>query len=255
MSDYLGDEYLLYRETKQVNQFFRRFNAEELPSGRRLRTRDSLYHSDVLRKEYLGMVFDESNPYITDSIKSKFIQEVMDGGEETILNFHGGEWFAEVWTTFAYRGRLERVLLFLSLEKAEIGSKWVLTNVYFEPFQKIFDREEAPQPNPPFIHPLSHELDFMNLIKVFRNGGNLEPYAGKDYEPDYLTLFLYEIKKKNLSFRSVDKVSFHFFQLKGWYFGLSEIRREGENRGWLISQITRVPDGQKKQLLNFIIKK
>jgi len=256
MSDYLGDEYVLYAETKQVNQFFRRFNAEELPDGRRLYPGDSLYRQRVLRKEYLGMIFDKESPDITDSLKKAFIQEMLGQKEDYQLEFLGGDWFAEVLTTFTYKGKEERVLLFLSLEEAGLGSNWVFSGIYFEPFWSVFESDSAlPPPSPPFIHPLSHELDFMNLMKVFRNGGNLESYASKDYQPDYLTLFLYEIKRNNLTFRSVDRVSFHFLQIDGWYFQLSEVFRESANRGWLITQLSRVPQGQKERLLNFIYRR
>ncbi|MCI4671559.1 MAG: hypothetical protein MRZ79_25680 [Bacteroidia bacterium] len=254
MSDYLGDEYVLYAETKQVNQFFRRFNAEELPNGKRLYPKDSLYHKKALRNEYLEMVFDQQSIDIRKDLKSQFLGEMLSATEQTYLDFHGGDWFAEVLTTFTYKGKEEKMLLFLSLEKAKIGSKWVFSGIYFEPFRKIFRQDSTP-PSPPFIHPLSHELDFMNLMKVFRNGGKLEAYTSKSYEPDYLTLFLYEIKKKNLTFRSVDRVSFHFLQLDGWYFELSEVTREGPNRGWLITQLSQVPPGQKDRLLNFIYRR
>lgn len=254
MSDYLGDEYVLYAETKQVNQFFRRFNAEEHPNGRRLYPNDSLYHKAELRQEYLEMIFDQQSRDIDPALKEKFISEILRTRPPQQLDFHGGDWFAEVLTTFTYEGKEERVLLFLSLEKAPIGSKWVFSGVYFEPFRSIFRKDSTP-PSPAFIHPLSHELDFMNLMKVFRNGSKLEAYTRKDYEPDYLTLFLYEVKRKNLAFRSVDRVSFHFLQWDGWYFELSEVMREGPNRGWLITQLSEVPPGQKDRLLNFIYRR
>lgn len=254
MSDYLGDEYVLYTETKQVNQFFRRFNAEEHPNGRRLYPNDSLYHKKALRKEYLEMVIDQQSRDINPQLKSKFISEILERKPQKQLEFHGGDWFAEVLTTFSYKGKEEKVLLFLSLEKATVGSKWVFSGIYFKPFQEVFRKDSTP-PSPAFIHPLSHELDFMNLMKVFRNEGKLEAYTRKGYEPDYLTLFLYEVNKKSLTFRSVDHVSFHFLQWDGWYFELSEVMREGPNRGWLITQLSEVSPNHKDRLLNFIYKR
>ena len=255
MEDYLGDEKVLYAETKQVNQFFRRFNCEEGPDGKRYYRGDSLYHNAPLRREYLNMLFDQQNESLDNRLRQEFMQTVMSRTRPTYLNFHGGNWFAEVNTTFTYKGKEEKMTLFMELEDAEVGSKWVFTNVYFEPFRRLFQDQSAAEVVPAFIHPLSHELDFMNLIKVFNNGGKLEHYALKSYLPDYLTLFLYESKLKNLRFRSVDKVKFHFFQVEGWYFELQEFNRTGMNRGWLISQMTRIPAGQKDILLKYIYRR
>ena len=248
INEYLGDESVLYAETKQVNQFFRRFNCEEGLEGNRFYPGDSLYHNPSLRNEYLDILFDEQNPSLTESLKKKFMRDV----QRTYLEFHGGEWFAEVSTSFMYKGQETTVTLFLELEEAEVGSKWVFTNVYFEPFTQVFEPKPSAGNAPPFIHPLSHELDFMNLIKIFRNEKNVEKYASQGYKPDYLTLFLYELKKGNLAFKTVKKVRFHFFQIEGWYFELEEFMRSGYNRGWLISEMTEIPPGKKDILLKYI---
>ncbi|WNJ19669.1 hypothetical protein [Pontibacter sp. G13] len=251
-SEYLGGEKSLLAETKQVNQFFRRFNGEELPSGARMYPgRDSLYRDPHLREEYLAVLFDESNPSINSEWRRSFTNEVIYGDSARFLDFYGPDWFAEVNTTFSFYGREYDMILFLKLERAEVGVKWVISHVYFEPFQDLF-QSPVKEIRPAFIHPLSHELDFMNLIKVFRNKEYLELYAEKTYKPDFLSLFLYESKRKNLEFRRVKKVKFHFFQVDGWYFELSEFNRPGMNRGWLISQISQIPEGQKEVLLNFI---
>ena len=252
MGDYLGDESVLYAETKQVNQFFRRFNGEEGPDGKRYYSQDQYFRNPELRKKYLQMLFDHSNPEISNSIKEDFISDVLSKEHPDFLNFHGGEWFAEVKTSFLYKGKREPVTLFLKLEEADVGSKWVFTNIYFQPFNELFQSDEASGQGVKFLHPMSHELDFMNLIKVFRNQENLQQYALKNYQPDFLTLFLYEMKRGNLSFKTVNSVKFHFFQIDNWYFELRDIQREGKNRGWLISQIVRIPPGQKELLMKFI---
>ncbi len=251
LGEYLGDESVLYAETKQVNQFFRRFNCEESPRGKRYYPGDSLYHDQALRKEYLNLLFDRENPALDSRLRAQFIRSVMDGRTPQYLDFHGGQWFAEVNTTFLYKGQKKALTLFMNLEEDTVGSKWVFNNVYFEPFAQAFQDPHTSQP-PDFLHPLSHELDFMNLIKVFRNENNPEKFMLKGYQPDFLTLFLYEYHKGNLQFQTVNKVKFHFFQIEDWYFELSEVRREGGNRGWLITQMTEIPEGKKEILLKYI---
>lgn len=255
VGDYLGDERALYAETKQVNQFFRRFNCEEAPDGERYFPGQKGYRDPQLRLEYLSMLFDHQNEAITKKLRSAFILKVTDPNNSLFLDFHGEDWFAEVIVTVDYQGKEQQMTLFMELEEDKVGSKWVFKNVYFEPFHRLF----APQTNeelvPPFIHPLSHELDFMEFSKVFKNEESLEVYASNEFQPDYLTLFLYESKKQKLRFKTVNKVKFHFFQVDGWYFELNEFNRPGMNRGWLISQIMRLPPGQKEILLKYIYHK
>ena len=95
-----------------------------------------------------------------------------------------------------------------------------------------------------FLHPLSHELDFMNLRKAFSNPDSISQYASKKFVPDHLSVFLYEIKKGNLKFKTVQEVKFHFFHIEGWYFELSQF-----NTGWLISNLVKVKNDSEKNLL------
>lgn len=251
LDTYLGDEAVLYAETKQVNQFLRRFNGEEDIKGKRLSVKDSLYRNPRWRIDWLHQLYDHKHPDLREGQMEEFIRSVVLDTPR-FLDFHGGNWFAEVHTTFRYQRRSHPVTLFLTLEKASVGSKWVFSNVYFEPFTDLFSHEIDSAAYPAFIHPMSHELDFMNLIKVFRQEQQLERFTERAFQPDYLTLFLYELKKGNLHFEKVSDVSFHFFQIDGWYFQLQEYNRRGMNRGWLISQLTRIPEGQEELLLNYI---
>src|SRR5438034_1259030 len=64
------DESKLYAQTKQVNQFFRRFNGEEDEKGERYHPNDKQYHNAKLRKKYLGILFDASNGGMSNELKS-----------------------------------------------------------------------------------------------------------------------------------------------------------------------------------------
>ena len=57
-SSITGDESMFYAQTKQVNQFFRRFNAEEDVRGKRTYTGDSIFRDLKSRKKYLNILFD-----------------------------------------------------------------------------------------------------------------------------------------------------------------------------------------------------
>jgi hypothetical protein len=241
------DESKLYAETKQVNQFFRRFNGEEDEKGERYYPRDKQYRSEKLRKKYIGILFDDSNGGINSDLKVQFAKDVLDKTKPIILDFHGGNWFSEVHTTFTMNGKNEPVTLFMELEKDHEGTKWVISKVYASMFDPYFKRDTTKVGK--FLHPLSHELDFMNLRKAFNYTDSISQFAVKRFVPDHLSLFLYEIKKGNLKFKTVEELKFHFFQVNGWYFELSEFNRPGYNSGWLISNLVKVNNESEKNLL------
>ncbi len=247
------DESELYATTKQVNQFFRRFNGEEDTKGERYFPQDKGYRDPALRKLYLENLFNNGNTYITPDLKKNFIDYVTKKSHPTYLDFHGGNWFAEVTTKFLYHGIEKYLTLFLNLEEDTVGSKWVINNVYFEPYREIFANQDSlRKAGQEFLNPMSHEIDFMDLIKAFKDKQSLEHYLAWKYRPDYLTLFIYEYKKGDLQFKTVTNVKFHFFQVDGWYFELSKYNRKGYNNGWLISTLMKVSPSDKEVLMKFI---
>ena len=142
------------------------------------------------------------------------------------LDFHGGSWFAEVKARFEYKGKEEEATLFLKLQEEKVGSKWILTKGYFAPFARLFASDTTGGKE--FLHPLSHELDFMNLRKAFQdNKQKIDQFTERGYQPDYLSILLYELKKSNVRFKTVSTVKFHFFQVDGWYFQLVRFNRVG----------------------------
>lgn len=253
LGQFTDDETDLYTSTKQVNQFFRRFNGEENVKGERLYPEDKDYRSQELRKAYYPNLFNNENSFLSQQLKAEFQEDVMDKNNPIFLDFHGGLWFAEVTTTFIYQGSEQFLTLFLQLEEDTVGSKWVISRVYFEPFAKLFaDQDSLRNAGQKFLHPMSHELDFMNLVRSFESKSSLEHYLAWKFNPDYLTLFIYEFKKGNLTFKTINKVKFHFFQVEGWYFELSDFNRKGYNTGWLISALIKVNKEEKDLMLKYI---
>jgi hypothetical protein len=148
-------------------------------------------------------------------------------------------------------GKDQAVTLYLELEKDHLGYKWVISKVNTTLFDPYFVRDTTKIGR--FIHPMSHELDFMNLRKAFSHSDSIRQFTVKRFEPDHLSIFLYELKKGNLKFRFVNEVKFHFFQIDGWYFEVSQFNRPGYNTGWLISNLVKLNnDGEKKLLQRFL---
>jgi hypothetical protein len=57
------------------------------------------------------------------------------------------------------------------------------------------------------------------------------------------------VKDEALKFVSVNNLKFHIFQVPNWYFEVSYFNRNTYNSGWLISNLVRVNEKEKKELL------
>lgn len=237
--------------TKQVNQFFRRFNAEESVEGdKRYYEGDPLYRDRELRGKFISILFDNETSSINSDTKRQFLEEVLSENYPQFIHFHRDGWFAEVSAIFTYKGKRENVTLFLKIQPEGLGYEWVIDKVVFQPFKDIFKKPEGDAKG--FLHPLSHELGFMNLRKAFQDSDTPEAYTPKEYNPDYLTLFLYEMKKGSIKFETINDVKFHFFQINNWYFELNQFNRPGNNTGWLIGNLVRLQPGDKESILRYI---
>ena len=250
IGDFRMDETELYAMTKQMGQFMRRFNYEEDQFGERINPNDPNYRSNEMRRKSLPILFDQERYGTQTELQRYFIEDVTKG-DSTYMTFLGGRWYSEVSCTFRYNGKEVQVMLILAVEKEGLGSKWVLTNVYFSEFNKLFPTGEIADRERHFLHPMSHELDFMNIYKAFQDPEVIEYYASKEFQPDYLTLFFYEIKQGKLVFQHVDSVKFHVFQIKDWYFEVSWFNRSGLNSGWLMSNVMYMPEKEKTNLIKF----
>jgi len=249
----LGDSKLdasaLFAQTKQLTQFFRRFNGEEDAKGNKLDSASSQFRNQHLRTDFLGILFDKKNTNITDELKSQFIKDVTNEKDIKYLNFRGKDWFAEVNAVFTYQNRPVNILIYLELEQSGLGYKWVISNVFFDSFSQIFFHPNTDEKASSFLHPMSHEIDFMNLRKAFADPKDIDYYAPNDYTPDYLTLFFVEIKNKNLLYKTINNVKFHFLQIDGWYFEVNDFNRSGFNSGWLVSNLLKISETEKTRLL------
>lgn len=250
IGDVQMDEANLYAMTKQMGQFIRRFNYEEDQFGYKINPNSPDYRNKQKRQQSLGILFDQETYGNQPDLQRFFIEDVT-ADDSTFMTFLGGRWYSEVSATFKYNGKDVNLIMILGVEKEGLGSKWVLNNIYFSEFNKLFPTGEITEKEKHFLHPMSHELDFMNIYKIFKEPEVIEYYASKRFEPDYLTLFFYEIKKGNLRFQHVDSVKFHVFQIKDWYFEVSWFNRNGSNAGWLISNLIYIPEKDKKDLIKF----
>lgn len=250
LGDVQLDERSLYTMTKQMSQFMSRFNYEEDQYGTKIHPNSPDYRNRMKRKTVLPLLFDMENPRTNGSLRDFFIADLTEK-DSNYFEFLGGLWYSEVSATFKWKGKDVEISMILSIEEENLGSKWVLTNVYFPELNKLFPKGDIAEQQKHFLHPMSHELDFMNIYKIFKTPECIEYYADNSYSPDYLSLFFYEIKQGNLVFEKVNSEKFHVFQIDNWYFEVSWFNREGYNTGWLISNLIFLKDNEKEELLQF----
>ena len=250
LGDVQLDERSLYTMTKQMSQFMSRFNYEEDQYGTKIHPNSPDYRNRMKRKTVLPLLFDMENPRTNGSLRDFFIADLTEK-DSNYFEFLGGLWYSEVSATFKWKGKDVEISMILSIEEENLGSKWVLTNVYFPELNKLFPKGDIAEQQKHFLHPMSHELDFMNIYKIFRTPECIEYYADDSYSPDYLSLFFYEIKQGNLVFEKVNSEKFHVFQIDNWYFEVSWFNREGYNTGWLISNLIFLKDNEREELLKF----
>ncbi len=243
------DETVLYTMNKQVGQFVKRFNMEEDQFGKDLKKTDKRYHDNKLRVDLLPGMFDKYNPRTSGSLKTYFIDDVTKSDDPVFINFLDKNWFAEVSATFMANGDEVNIILYLTLEEENLGSKWIISNVWYSYFPRLFPTIDSIDQAKYFLHPMSHELDFMNLHKALERPQSIQYYASTKYQPDFLTLFFYQTKIGQLKFKQINDVKFHFFQVPNWYFELSYFNRNDTNSGWLISNLKYVTDIEKKALI------
>lgn len=248
LGDVQKDERELYTMTKQMTQFIRRFNYEEDRFGNKIFPNDPEYRNLDKRKDILPLLFDLENPRTSGTLRDYFVEDILKDNNQ-FLEFLGGKWFSEVSAKFIWKGNEVDISMILAIEEEGLGSKWVITNVFFSEFQKYFPQGDLAEREKHFLHPMSHELDFMNIYKIFKEPQVIEYYSSNEYSPDYLSLFFYEIKQGNLKFDHVENVKFHIFQIKNWYFDVSWFNRSGYNSGWLISNLVYLKEEEKDPLI------
>lgn len=250
LGDVETDERALYTMTKQMSQFISRFNYEEDQYGKKLNPDSPDYRNKTKRKEILPILFDMDNQRTSGSLRDFFIADLTEK-DSNYFEFLGGKWYSEVSATFKWKGKSVDISMILAIEQENLGSKWVLTNVYFSEFNKLFPKGDIAEQQKHFLHPMSHELDFMNIHKVFKTPECIEYYASESYITDYLSIFFYEIKQGDLVFEKINSEKFHVFQIENWYFEVSWFNRSGYNTGWLISNLIYLKDDEKEELMKY----
>ncbi|MDA1268459.1 MAG: hypothetical protein O2829_05130, partial [Bacteroidetes bacterium] len=137
----LKDDGRFAASTKQMNQFFKRFNGEESINGeKRFYPGDSLYQNEKLRKGFVSVLFDNQSSGISQELKANFISSILSPNYPQYLVFHKPGWIAEVDAVFSYKGKKENLTFIMKIQPEGLGYEWVVDQVIFEPFKNLFNK-------------------------------------------------------------------------------------------------------------------
>ncbi len=245
---YSGHEENFAYKVKQIDEFLERFNNESTLIKDYIS--DRYGYPEVSREELLISLFDLKNPHLQKEEVERFIKVVNDSLNPVTLNFFDEDWYARVKCSVVYEEKVRDLILLLQIQKEDNGaSKWVVNNVYAD----FLNTPEGNNPNA-FLNPVSHATDFMGLNRAFEDPENLKAYLSSAFRDDQLSKFAMEMQNNNISFRQVEHLSYHFFQVEGWIFSVENFRRQEKNSGWLISRLIQADSAGKEEFKQLLLK-
>ena len=238
---YGQDEYTSKKfnlEVKQLDDFFKRFDTTDNDRRSTNMRSVAIYHLLNLEDRRLS-----SN----DSVYKEFISYVVKNNIK--LNFKDSNWYASVNCNITYKHKNIDIYLTLKINGDDYkGYKWVICGV--DPkFLKSNDSYDSSK----FISPDNNESDFMELQKVFEDYKNVENYICCESKIDYLSLFIYAVKNKELTFNHTNFIIYHLLQINNWILTVQDYNRDDYNSGWLISNIIKASNAQKQEYMKKII--
>ncbi len=228
-------------QVKLLAQFIERFNYKKTFDNKNI---DSLFRGKIDRKTYIKLLFNRLDKRLINSdsiptdysiLRDEFIEEVCKQKKQMYIGKYTNKLFAYADCEVIYKGKLNKATLILQRKVNEKNVMfWKIINV------KANFLEIPKVKNNKIVHipPNSHETNFMSLLRIFQ-----KPKFEKvfDFEKiDILSIFAFEIYKKNLKFKYVTKVKYEILDIKNWIISIEEFSRNDINSGWLISNVKRI---------------
>ncbi|MGB3852122.1 MAG: hypothetical protein WA958_19310 [Tunicatimonas sp.] len=239
-------------QVKQIDEFMDRFNNADYTPIRQY-VKDQYNINDVSRTDVLRSLFNLEKKQWNKSDIVRFLSEVSDTLPPPYLDFYDADWYAELRCQGVQRGKKVFFTLVLSIELDEAtgGSRWIINSVNADflpgatPEGLAFAVDETYDVSKA-LQPTSFGTDFMNLVSALRDTAHLESYVVRGAVDQPLTAFLNQLYRRELTFRQVDHIVYHFLQVDGWVFQVQDFHRATTNSGWLINDLLPVSDAQKK---------
>jgi len=232
-------------QVKQLDEFVGRFNYEKDFYGNKINPQ---FVQQFPRGKYISLLFNNQDKRIIQnsaeyfSSIENFIKEVTTGKEQYIAKY-STQIYAVTTCKLFYKGKEVKATLILNREVTENYAKWVIRKVDAS-FLNLPEKGKTSNSLPPD----SHETDFISLKKSLDKKNNFSSITQKPFQYNQLSTFLFLISTGELKFQYVEKLKYLVLDMKGWAIAVQEYKRDSENSGWLISNISKQDDELKEFL-------
>lgn len=218
-------------QVKQMDEFLNRFNGNENFEGVRInaestsledreRNLASLFNLELMKDEAFRK---KATRFVKQVAESKF----------RYLSFYDKTNYATVACQVMYKNNQELLTLSLVMDgNAQSGSRWAINGAQAE-----FLINKSARLQEGMIPPTNHEVDFIELIKVFNGEKEIRDYVSFNHKPNQLDILTYAIENGEIKMLSTSTPTFHFNQVPNWSFSVSLFNRNSNNSGWLISEL------------------
>lgn len=235
-SDVIND--ILTLKVKQLDEFIGLFNNDDNLWA----NKQTNYDLPTERRGRLAFLLNHADSTLYNTTTEEFINYTCRESNNSMLNFTDDNWYAKLICSVKYENKTQDISLVLKVEgNNEDGYRWIIRGVD-APF---IDMPLMKYDTVKFIGPINHELDFIDLFKVFEDHENISQYANKDFEFDGLSIFFFLIKTEKLQYKKVKSIQYQFLQIKDWIFTVENFNRMWSNSGWLISSVLKISDTEK----------
>lgn len=221
---------------KQLSQFINRFNFNDTVVPRK-----NIRPSKKLN--ILSLFNSEDSASKNNRNTIDFINQITKDSINTEINFTDSNWYAIAMGVFLYQGKEVKINVTLQVNGSKTkGYKWVIVGVT----SNVFLVNEKRDSSLYFINPMNHEIGFTELSKALKEKERIFDCSNTN-NLDFLTTFLFMIKKGDIKLMQISKVEFVFLQIPNWIFTVNNFNRLEYNSGWLISKLTQLTYIQKQE--------
>jgi hypothetical protein len=232
-------------QVKQLDEFVNRFNYKQDFYGNKIIPQ---FTQQFPRDKYISLLFNNQDKRIFQNsaeyfgMIDHFIKDVTKGDGQYIAKY-STQTYAVAQCMLIYKGKKVKATLILNREVTKSYAKWVIRKVDAT-FLNLSQKGEATGSLPPN----SHETDFISLKKALDKKNNFSSIVQKQFVYNQLSTFLYLISTGELKFEYVEKTKYLVLDIPNWAIAVQEYKRDSENSGWLISNITKQDAELKKYL-------
>ena len=268
-STFYSDEFLT--RNKQIEEFIDRFSYtdESKQRGYKLLSRRSNSQnqdiSDIYQLIYsrenasrvsvLLSLFDYENINAIGKDKIKeFVKQVTDSATAQTLNFYDLDWYAVVEADFRFKNKTQNGILVIKNDikpdvKGYPASFWGLVSASANFLKPDFNENQRQG-----VNAGAHGVNFVPLMSAFEDKQNIFNVVSNDFVSNDLSILLYATNNGDVSLEGINSVSYHFMQIDGWVFKVEYFNRSTSNSGWLISDLFKASQEDKKAYREQVLK-